>query len=274
MSEKYLTLLVVPHDERNVRRVRLSYRSLKIAAGVAAVFAVVALAAIATYGRVASRATRAALLERENAQLEEENRKVEQIAENLARTEQAYDQIRSMAGLPATEPRTGAGGRAAPRELRAAEPGPDPTGSEGDGATGSTTTGDPAPRARAPDPNRPSAWPLTIEGFVTAEYTGKSAHPGIDIAVPPRTPVVATADGTVRQAGFDPMYGHYVVVDHREDVATMYAHNELLLVEEGASVERGETIAYSGNSGRSTAPHLHYEVREAGWPVDPRPYLP
>lgn len=272
MSEKYLTLLVVPHDERNVRRVRLGYRSLKIAAGVLVVIAVLAVAALTTYGRVAARATQAALLERENARLEEENRKVERIAENLIRSEQAYEQIRSMAGLPATNvEETRARGRLEPREVRAAEP--------ADGGASGVTSGagsraGPAPRSAGSTPGRPSAWPLTIEGFVTAEYTGKSAHPGLDIAVPPNTPVVATARGTVKQMGFDPVYGHFVVLDHGDDLETMYAHNELLLVEQDSSVERGETIAYSGSSGKSTAPHLHYEVREAGWPVDPRPYLP
>lgn len=263
MSDKYLTVLVVPHDERNVRRHRLSYRTLKIVAGVVAVLAVLTVAAITTYGRVASRAARAALLERENARLEEENRKVEQIAENLARTERAYDQIRSMAGLPetgGTEQEEGIG----PRTLRAAE-----LEAERDASDVERD-----PPARGPVPGRPSAWPLAVEGFVTAEYTGKSAHPGIDIAAPPNTPVLATASGTVKQTGFDPVYGHFVVLQHDGGVETMYAHNDVLLVERDASVDRGQTIAYSGNSGRSSAPHLHYEVREAGWPIDPRPYLP
>lgn len=272
MSEKYLTLLVVPHDERNVRRVRVGYRSLKIVAGVVVVVAVFAVAALTTYGRVAARATRAALLERENARLEEENRKVERIAENLIRTEQAYEQIRSMAGLPATNAEeTRMRRRPEPAEIRAAEP----TDAEASGATADAKSRvGPAPRPGGSTPGRPAAWPLTIEGFVTAEYTGKSAHPGLDIAVPPNTPVVATARGTVKQTGFDPVYGYFVVLDHGDDLETMYAHNELLLVERDSPVERGETIAYSGNSGKSTAPHLHYEVREAGWPVDPRPYLP
>lgn len=271
MSEKYLTLLVVPHDERNVRRARLSYRSLKIVAAVLAVIAVLGLAALATYGRVAARATRVALLERENARLQEENRKVERIAENLTRSEQAYEQIRTMAGLPASNPgRVREPGGVRPREVRAAEP----TASEAVDEASNGEGAEPAPRATGYASERPSAWPLTIQGFVTAEYTGKSAHPGIDIAVPPDTPVVATARGVVKQTGFDPVYGHFVVLEHEGDLETMYAHNELLLVERDSSVERGETIAYSGNSGKSTAPHLHYEVRESGWPVDPRPYLP
>ncbi|MDX1623415.1 MAG: peptidoglycan DD-metalloendopeptidase family protein [Gemmatimonadota bacterium] len=261
MREKYLTLLVVPHDERNVRRLRLSYRSLKGLGAVALVLFAVALAAVLTYGRVATRATRAAMLQRENETLAAENAKVDQIAQNLERTEQAYRQIRAMAGLPPREEddtpparRRAEAGAERPRETVPISQGPEATS----GGEGRTLAG----------------WPLTIKGFVTADYGEGEDHPGIDIAVPPNTPVVATAPGVVRESGSDRVYGNFVVLDHGEGLETMYAHNALLLVGEGEEVERGQTIAYSGNSGESTAPHLHYEVREDGTPVDPRRHMP
>ena len=87
------------------------------------------------------------------------------------------------------------------------------------------------------------------------------------------TPVLATARGTVAAAASDPVYGHYVVLAHGGGLETMYGHNAVLLVEVGETVERGQPIAYSGNSGRSTAPHLHYEIRRDGRAIDPAPYL-
>ena len=252
MTDKFLTVLVVPHDERNVRRLRLSYRWIKVGIALAGVVLVALALAVLSYGRVASRATQAALLERQNARLEVENAKVDEIAENLERTERAYAQIRSMAGLP-------------PEDL--------PAGT-GDPAGDAETPGEPAPTpaTEAPD-SVPAGWPLSLKGFETAGFGGDGGHPGVDIAVPVHTPVVATARGRVAAADSDPVYGHYVVVAHGGGIETMYGHNAVLLVERGERVTRGQPIAYSGNSGRSTAPHLHYEIRREGRAIDPAPYL-
>jgi murein DD-endopeptidase MepM/ murein hydrolase activator NlpD len=258
VTGKYLTFLVVPHDERDVRRLRVSYRWMKVAIAGAAAVLVVTLLAIASYGRVASRAGRAAFLERENRKLEAENAKVDEIAENLERTERAYARIREMAGLPPAE---------------AALP---PPGLRGPGApaAAATVAGGTLPEEGGPAADGvPAGWPLALEGFQTAEYSGVEGHPGVDIAVPVHTPVVATARGRVSEAGSDPVYGHYVVVDHGDGVETMYGHNAHLLVEVGERVTRGQPIAYSGNSGRSTAPHLHYEIRKQGRAIDPAPFL-
>lgn len=258
MTDKYLTVLVVPHDERNVRRMRISYRWVRIGITLAGVLAVVTAIAIASYGRVASRATRAALLERENRRLAAENAQVAEIAENLERTERAYARIREMAGLPPAEGAVGSGGAPGPvaAGLRGPEPGEAPPGDAG----------------AAPD-SVPGGWPLALRGFETASFSGADGHPGVDIAVPVHTPVLATASGTVAAADSDPVYGHYVVLDHG-GLETMYGHNAVLLVEPGERVTRGQPIAYSGNSGRSTAPHLHYEIRRGGRAIDPAPYLP
>jgi len=254
MSERFLTVLVVPHDERNVRRLRLSYRRLKVLTAVACVLVLGALAAFLTWGRVAERAARAEILERENRRLADENAKVVEIATNLERSEEAYRQIREMAGLP---PDPGAAEQASTIDL--------PTGE---------VAAERPPELRGRPGPRPSGWPLTIKGFITAGFTGADGHTGLDIAAPLNTPVVATADGTVKQAGIDPVYGSYVILTHAEGLETMYAHNGPLLVTRGERVARGDVIAYSGNSGQSSAPHLHYEVREGGAPIDPSTFLP
>ena len=253
MTDKYLTVLVVPHDERNVRRMRVSYRLVKVGITIAGALAVAVALALMSYGRVASRATKAALLERENQRLEAENAKVDEIAENLERTERAYARIREMAGLPPAEGVVGPGG--APGPLGGSDPG----------------EAAPATSSAAPD-SVPAGWPLSLKGFETASFSGAEGHPGVDIAIPVHTPVLATARGTVTAADSDPVYGLYVILDHGE-VETMYGHNAVLLVEVGEQVSRGQPIAYSGNSGRSTAPHLHYEIRRGGRAIDPSPFL-
>jgi murein DD-endopeptidase MepM/ murein hydrolase activator NlpD len=85
--------------------------------------------------------------------------------------------------------------------------------------------------------------------------------------------VRAAATGAVTFAGTDPEYGNLVIVDHGLGLETRYGHNERLAVRVGDRVTRGQLIAAVGNTGRSSAPHLHFEVRKNGVPVDPRQYL-
>jgi lipoprotein NlpD len=100
-------------------------------------------------------------------------------------------------------------------------------------------------------------------------------HEGIDMAAPIGTPVFAAAAGTVLYAGDRVRgYGNMVVVKHADDLATVYAHNSVLLVHTGDHVKVGQEIARVGDTGRSTAPHLHFEVRRQDEPIDPMPFLP
>jgi len=98
-------------------------------------------------------------------------------------------------------------------------------------------------------------------------------HEGIDIAVGSGTAVVASAGGTVIVAGWMGGYGNLVVVDHGYGIATAYGHNTSLAVGVGQTVGQGQVIAYSGNTGNSTGPHVHFEVRVNGGAVDPLGYL-
>jgi murein DD-endopeptidase MepM/ murein hydrolase activator NlpD len=102
-------------------------------------------------------------------------------------------------------------------------------------------------------------------------WTGKPEfHSGIDLAAASGTPVKATAGGTVRFAGAAEGYGNSVIVDHGAGVESRYGHLQTVGVARGQRVERGQLLGLSGNTGRSTAPHLHYEVLVDGRPVDPR----
>jgi murein DD-endopeptidase MepM/ murein hydrolase activator NlpD len=98
-------------------------------------------------------------------------------------------------------------------------------------------------------------------------------HEGIDIAVPEGTPVAAAAAGTVIYAGWLGGYGNLVVVDHGGGLSTAYGHNSGFVASVGDQVAQGETISYSGNTGNSSGPHVHFEVRVDGAAVDPLGYL-
>jgi murein DD-endopeptidase MepM/ murein hydrolase activator NlpD len=108
-------------------------------------------------------------------------------------------------------------------------------------------------------------------GARLSPWTGKQEfHAGLDLAAAPGTPVKATAPGTVRSAGSAVGYGTHVVLEHGQGIETRYGHLQSVAVARGQRVERGQLIGLTGNTGRSTAPHLHYEVLVDGRPVDPR----
>ena len=101
----------------------------------------------------------------------------------------------------------------------------------------------------------------------------RAQHKGVDLSAPTGTPIYATADGHVERANWFSSYGLYVQIDHGGDLETRYAHMSRLAVEDGAFVRKGDLIGYVGSTGRSTGPHLHYEVRVAGEAVNPIPYM-
>ncbi len=98
-------------------------------------------------------------------------------------------------------------------------------------------------------------------------------HAGLDLAGPVGTPVYATADGVVTEAGWHSGYGRLITIRHQFGIETRYAHLNAIRVEVGQRVSRGDRIGDMGNSGRSTGPHLHYEIREGGEPVNPTIYM-
>ncbi len=102
---------------------------------------------------------------------------------------------------------------------------------------------------------------------------GTRAHKGIDLAAPTGTPIYATADGTVGKAEWFSSYGLFVALQHGGELETRYAHMSRIAVAPGQRVRKGEVIGYVGSTGRSTGPHLHYEVRVAGQAVNPVPYM-
>jgi len=117
-------------------------------------------------------------------------------------------------------------------------------------------------------------WPLNgpVTG-VFGEVRPGHLHSGVDIAVPEGTPIRAADSGSVALMGFVGGYGNYTCVQHTASMSTCYGHQSSFATSNGASVSQGQVIGYSGNTGNSTGPHLHFEVRINGSPVDPMGYL-
>lgn len=145
----------------------------------------------------------------------------------------------------------------------------------GYGALQDTFAAREALRAHVPAISPCSAgWSSSAFGYRSDPFTGRRAfHRGLDVSLPIGSPVRATADGTVVAVEKQRGLGLLVKIDHGQGLVTVYAHLDRSLVRRGEQVRRGAAIALSGNTGRSTAPHLHYEVRLHGRAVNPRAYL-
>lgn len=240
MDDRHLTFIIVPHGELETRTFQISYRRLKLLLVLAASLILIVCVFLALWFPALTQAARVPGLERELAELENERARVAELAQTLAEVEAQYERVRQLLGADATA----AGDRPVLPPLRPAA---------------SATTAGPGQA----DP-RLTTWP--VPGSPTASAEGAA---GLEIPVPPNTEIKAAGQGVVAKAGEDAAYGSYIVLDHGSGLQTVYAHAARLYVKGGDRVRAGQVIASSGSSGRSTAPHLHFEVRQGGLPVDP-----
>lgn len=246
-----MTFIVVPHggQDLSTRSFEVSYRRLRLAGLILAFAAIAWFGMAASWVYIAAQAARVPSLSSEVQRLEEQQERVVQLAEALRRLEAQYEQVRQMLGANRAED-------SASIWLPPA-------------------TGEGAPEGGTPDSTRasiPASWPLTARGFVTREHLGviPGQHPGIDIAVAEGSYVRAAGAGVVTQAGEDEVYGNFVRIRHPGGYESVYGHASELFVAAGDTVGRNEVIALSGNTGTSTAPHLHFEIWRSGAPIDPR----
>jgi murein DD-endopeptidase MepM/ murein hydrolase activator NlpD len=249
-EKRRLSFIIVPHGDLETRTYEISYGTLKglLVAGLLLLILFVVM--VSTWWFVATQAARVPGLEQEVARLEEERARVAALARDLEVAEQQYARVRQLLGVDGGN----AGQEVVLPPLRANGP-------------------DDAP---ATDPsNRPTSWPLTRPGFITQfrHDEGESQHSGLDIAVSADSYIRAAGSGVVRDAGHDEVYGYYILIDHGEGLESMYGHASRLFVVAGDRVEQNEVIALSGSTGRSTAPHLHFEIRQDGEPVDPLSFV-
>jgi len=243
-----ISIIIVPEGSDGSRTYHLTRRRIRLLVGLCVVLGLTVFGLASSWWYVASRAAMADDLQLLVDSLEARQLHTETLAARLADLEGRYNHIRSLFGSvdrPESDlwlPRAGVSG-----------------------AGGRTPSGDP------PAPSPPTLWPLTVPGFVTQPLLEglEGEHPGIDIAVATDSYIRAAGGGAVVDAADDPTYGLFVLIDHGDGIRTLYGHTSMLLVNRGQLVAEGEVIALSGSTGRSTAPHLHFEIQVDGSPVDP-----
>jgi murein DD-endopeptidase MepM/ murein hydrolase activator NlpD len=247
------TIMVQRDGSLASRTMRVSVWALRLGIGTAVVLGLVLGAGLIFYGPIVRAAARVPGLERDVSRLRGENAKIVELSAAVDSLEQRYAQVRKMIGadivpdplrhaatLPVAPAIRAWSGSAGPRFSTAAKV--------------------------------PQYWPLDDTGFLTRGQvggTGTEAHPGIDIAVPTGSIVRAAAAGSVAEAGQDPEYGWFVLLQHADGYQSMYGHLSRRLVARGDSVTPGQVIGLTGSTGRSTAPHLHFEIRRQGASLDP-----
>jgi murein DD-endopeptidase MepM/ murein hydrolase activator NlpD len=274
-----LYTFIVTHTSRSrstIRRICIHKRWLKVAPVLAAL-----ILCAAAYGLIGMYREAAHLrVERENARLRGENeqqrQKLEQLKDRVDAIEDASRRLAEMSGVT-EENVSGGRGSGGPLvemdeasiaavEARAVQ------------LEAQLKTYESALREKS---RIPSIWP--VEGEMTDGFGGRrnpfggssfEFHPGQDIRADRGTPVVVAANGTVVFAGTQSGYGQMVEVSHGDGLTTRYAHLSKLEVTVGQEMARGQLVGLVGSTGRSTGPHLHYEVRINGESVNPRAYLP
>jgi len=256
LKDRRVTIVVHTDGDLASRQYRVPLWAFEAGKWSALVVGLLVVLFFAFAGPISRAAARVPGLEREVARLEEENARVQQLAAALNRAEVNYQELRSMLGVRPDRDKVA------------------PTTTDLMRATPVRGRPPSAPPRYLPGPSEPVHWPLgELQGFVTRGQVRPGdpaeSHPGIDIAVPPGTPVRASGGGVVEAAGTDPAYGLFVLLRHLSGYESMYGHASRVLVREGDSIQAGQVIALSGNSGRSTAPHLHFEIRREGKSIDP-----
>ena len=251
MSEsKYYTLMLIPDGTENRKGVKVRQWLFKLVVSVFILLQISMLVFLLFYGQIVTRATEADAFEKENERLRKYQYKVQLLEKNLLEARDIVTRLTKLAGIDFTFP-----------EL------PDDSTLF---ATFDQKRNNLVPRSSSNDFSYPSGLP--IAGFVSQDFKaedGQHYHPGVDIACAEGLPVLATAKGVVMYADFDSTYGYMVVLEHNDTTSTVYGHNKELLVKVGDNILAGGRIALSGNTGKSTAPHVHYELRINNEPIDP-----
>lgn len=247
---KFVTIMLIPDGADARRGFRIRQWLLKAIVALTAVVLMGIIVFFSVYGKVLTRAAMTEKLAEENQRLRQYQYKVKLLEENLNQVREIVGRLTELAGIDYKFP-----------EL--------PDDSTLFGAL------DEKPGAMIA---RPAGLDLTIpsglpaQGFVSRDFEiehQERYHPGVDIACAEGTPVLATANGVVERVVFDSTYGNLIVIKHSDSITTLYGHNSELLVEQGQSVAVGSRIALSGNTGKSSAPHLHYEIRVHDQPINP-----
>lgn len=302
MANKSYTLIVVPDHQSAVRRYRVQRSLMLQLAGGALLVTAIFAGALIHYLVVAQDASENRVLREENlalrTQLKQVRERVEHIGSTLDRVERFDQKLRAVTllndpqrnlALGPTEPAKASGTGGADVQFTRhvqQESGAQILGKL-DRLSAEATRQEQSLQElqayfldqRSLLASTPSMWPA--RGWVTSDfgqrvdpYTAERVmHAGLDIAGPHGERIISPSDGTVVFAGMEGGYGNVIVIDHGFGVKTRYGHLSRILVKAGQKVTRGAEIGAIGNTGRSTGPHLHYEVRVNGVPQNPRQFI-
>jgi len=253
-ERRHVTLMLHTDGVVESKSIRLPLGLFRFLSVLAIALSILLALGLVLYAPIVRAASQVPGLTREVERLSAENQQVHQLAARLEQVESRYMQVSGMLGaniIPELQHPDSILPTAAP--LYAREP----------GSTSCYETGT----------TRPRHWPLGGPGAITRGPVGvgtsTEVHAGLDIAAAQGTPVLASGGGSVSEAGYDGEYGFFVRIGHVEGYDSMYGHLSRLLVEDGDSVAAGQVIGLSGSTGRSTAPHLHFEIFVDGESIDP-----
>lgn len=268
-SPRFVSILIIPDGGAKTIQFKLRSWTFKLLTMVLLGGIALLLVSILLSGRIAAKVQLTDYLARQNEELEAKNRKIESLAAEVAEIRKREQKLRILAsGILPSNPKFDerAQKEAVLSDLKTAK------------SEMNEKPVEPAAQEGGRETRTQSAVPTLrpVDGWITRRFSssGKGtasaqSHAGVDIAASTGTPIHATASGVVDFAGWDQYYGNYVVINHGFGYETAYGHCSRILVKKGDLVRRGEAIALVGSSGRSTAPHLHYEVRKAGVSMDP-----
>ena len=302
MAKKAFTLIVVPDHESAVKRYRVTQTFVWRALGGLAALALVAAGASVHYFQVAGDAAENRILREENlslrGQLKSIRERIDHIGSTLDRVERFDQKLRALTllsdpqrnlamGPTASEPGQPGPAHSPKGGLLASSENPKALNSRLDKLTAEATRQEQSLQeltAYFQDQKSllasvPATWPA--RGWVTSDFgqrldpytADRVMHTGLDIAAEHGKPVYAPSDGIVVFAGPEGGYGNVIVIDHGYGIKSRYGHLAQMLVKAGERVKRGQQVASIGNTGRSTGPHLHYEVRVNGVPQNPRKFI-
>ena len=296
MRYRRWTVLFVPHGSERSRSFSLSERSLRSIGGLASVLA---LAVVLGGGRLLdpTPVVDADALARENLALRQQltdlRQQIAGVQDTLTTLARRDGELRSLAGLPPmledmSPRRTTPISTSLRRGTAPFSRLPIDGGADIDGlvrrATSLSTSFQELSSVLQRNVERLAATPsiMPTAGWLTSNFSRSRFHPilhesrpheGIDVSASMGAPIVAPAVGIVTRAETDPVYGQLVEIDHGNGIVTKYAHCSRITVQPGQRVTRGQVIAAVGNSGLSSGPHLHYEIRVNGQVVDPLTYV-
>jgi murein DD-endopeptidase MepM/ murein hydrolase activator NlpD len=292
MNSKFYTLLIAPGAHGRIRKVKLPFYVVPLVLGLSALGLLMMAGLATSYARMLIKVSNYNTVRSEREALKQQFQTLEN---KVSRANVKLNSLQTLAAEVAVTYGFGNGRRQqiTPDLLNLARQSSATRGLDGDTSlyalnsmktvTLNSVSGRFSPSTfpgMIDDPNAmPASWP--VRGRLTAgfgqrmdPFSGEEAfHPGIDIADPPGTDVVATGNGLVIEAEPDAGYGRSILIDHGDGITTRYAHLSRIFVVVGEQVKQGEIIGAIGTSGRTTGPHLHYEVRIHGTPVNPGRFL-